>query len=103
MLKKAQKLMADESTDRLIINSASVYVHARINVAKRQLRIVKFNKLLMRTFNDPKLSDTVGSMRMNRNECDYNPSAAITAELCDGAVNDAETILETCKNFVEGF
>ncbi len=34
---------------------------------------------------------------------DYNPSAAITAELCDSAINDAETILGRCKNFVGEF
>ncbi|MEA1895106.1 MAG: hypothetical protein U9N36_07885 [Euryarchaeota archaeon] len=70
ILKKVQKLMVDDSTDRLIINRsyyrmyhavrASVYVQMQLDVAKHQLLIVKFKKLLMRTFNDSKLSDTIG-------------------------------------------
>lgn len=113
MLNKAQKLMADESTDRLIINRsyycmyhaarASAYVQMQLDVAKHQLLIAKFKKRLMRTFNDIKLSDTMDAMRMNRNECDYNPSAAITTELCDSAVNDAETILKHVKILWRGF
>ena len=69
MLKKAQKLMADDSTDRLIINRsyycmyhaarASVHVQMQLDVAKHQLLIARFKKLLMRTFNDTKLSDTI--------------------------------------------
>ncbi len=57
----------------------------------------------MRTFNDSKLSDAIWMLRMNRNEYDYDPSAAITVELCDSAVNGAKKILETCKHFVEWF
>ena len=78
MLKNTQKLMADESTDRLIINRsyycmyhasrASVYVQMPLNVTKRQLLIAKFKKLLIRTFNDSKLSGTMDDRRMNRNE-----------------------------------
>jgi len=41
--------------------------------------------------------------RIRRNDCDYNPYSRATAELCNNAIEDAEILLDTCKDLVEGF
>lgn len=113
MLWKAKRLVADDPTDQLIVNRsyycmyhaarAAVYVQMQLDVTKHQILIAKFKKLLTRTFNDAELSDIMDAARMNRNECDYNPSTVITMELCERAIEDAEAILAGCKKFVEDF
>ncbi len=72
LLKKAQKLTADNSTDRLIVDRsyycmhpaarASMYVRMQLDVAKHQLPIAEFKKLLMRTLNDTKLSGMIWTL-----------------------------------------
>ncbi|MFQ6072443.1 MAG: HEPN domain-containing protein [Methanosarcinales archaeon] len=110
---KAKQLKALDPTDGLIINRsyycmyhaarAAVYVRLQLDVEKHQALIEKFEKLLIREFDDTTLSDTMDDLRMNRNECDYNPLVTATVELCNNAIQDAEIILNTCKNLVEGF
>ncbi|MFQ6063698.1 MAG: HEPN domain-containing protein [Methanosarcinales archaeon] len=82
---------------------AAVYVQMQLDVEKHQPLINKFRKLLDREFNNTVLADLMDYWRINRNECDYNPMAQITAENSNDVVIDSENILNTCKNLVEAF
>ncbi|MFQ6073187.1 MAG: HEPN domain-containing protein [Methanosarcinales archaeon] len=79
---------------------AAVYVQMRLDVLTHKDLIKKFRKVLINVYGDDTLGDWMNDWRTNRNRCDYNPFEEPTKEICNQAIRDCETIIETCKNLI---
>jgi uncharacterized protein (UPF0332 family) len=109
----AEKLLKTGLSNRTAIHKSyhsiyhaarsAVYVRMRLDVMKHRSLIDKFKKLLIRQFGDETVANQVNAWGMDRIKSDYDPGVKVMKGMCESAISDAATILDTCKNLVEEF
>ena len=112
-LSVAEKLLETGLSNRTVIHKSyysmyhaarsAVYVQMQLDVKEHRTLVGRFKKLLTKQFGDETLANQMNKWRSMRIKCDYYPGVVVADDMCGSAISDAFTIIDTCKNLVEGF
>ncbi|MFQ6057080.1 MAG: HEPN domain-containing protein [Methanosarcinales archaeon] len=110
-LKVAKQLLHQDMHDRSVISRAyygmyhavraAVYIRMRLDVPEHKKLIKKFEKVLIKEYNDSTFGSYFEKWRSNRNWYEYNPLVQPSRGLCVQAINDCKNIIEICKKLME--
>lgn len=82
---------------------SAAYLQMQLDVMEHRSLVNMFKKLPIRQFGDGTPARQMNNWRTERIKCDYDLSVEVVDVVCESAISDAVTIVDTCKNLSEEF